>query len=243
MQEDSPELQVWKQHNTRSTCVLEVGGFRPTGQACASHIGLEPLLAPGEAWPLDGAGQPMQFIAQLNLQQAPWLPEALQGLALLQFFCGEQFIESGCAPETWALRLRPSLDGLQPRPQPPFRDRPWVGRGFEARWLAPQDDHPSYDDENMRLPPGMQEFPEEAHGLCLGRTKLGGYAKSLQHGISFFAFTEDADGVWQPSPDEPDYVLQIDSEEKAGLNWVDGGIVYLGRHPLTGRWSAHCQFY
>ena len=164
-------------------------------------------------------------------------------LALLLFFVGEKFIESGCAPETWAIRLRHDTAGLIPREQPLFRDDAWIGKGFEARWLAPQQDHPCYDDGCMRLPEGMPEFPDDAHGLCSGRTKLGGYARSLQHEIAFLPAVEDEDSNWQPSPHEPEYLLQIDSEAKAGLNWVDGGIVYLGRNPATGQWSAHCQFY
>lgn len=241
--EIAQELAPWLALNTSACCVLEVGGFRPSGDPAASHFGLSPLMAADEAWPVDAAGQPMQFIAQLNLEQAPWKPEALQGLALLQFFVGEKFIESGCAPETWAIRLRHDTAGLIPREQPLFRDDAWIGKGFEARWLAPQQDHPCYDDGCMRLPEGMPEFPDDAHGLCSGRTKLGGYARSLQHEIAFLPAVEDEDGNWQPSPHEPEYLLQIDSEAKAGLNWVDGGIVYLGRNPATGQWSAHCQFY
>ena len=237
------ELAPWLALNTRTCCVLEVGGFRPSGDPAASHFGLAPLMQADEVWPLDAVGQPMQFIAQFNLLQAPWLPRVLQGNALLQFFVGEKFIESSCAPETWAIKLRTSTANLTPREQPPFKDDAWIRKGFEARWLAPQQDHPCYDDSDMRLPKGMDEFPDEAHGLCSGRTKLGGYTKSLQHEIAFLLAVEDENGDWQPSPDEPVYVMQIDSEAKAGLNWVDGGIVYLGRNPATGQWSAHCQFY
>lgn len=237
------DLAPWLALNAGSCCVLEVGGFRPTGDPAASHFGLSPLMQADEEWPLDAAGQPMQFIAQFNLLQAPWLPEALTGHALLQFFVGEKFIESSCAPETWAIQLRASTAGLAPREQPPFRDDAWIGKGFEARWLPPQNDHPCYDDSSMRLPKGMEKFPNDAHGLCSGRTKLGGYAKSLQHEIAFLRPVKDDNGDWLPSPDEPFYVMQIHSEGKAGLNWVDGGIVYLGCHPGTGKWSVHCQFY
>ena len=237
------ELAPWLALNTSACCVLEVGGFRPTGNPESSHFGLPPLMAPEETWPLDSADQPMQFIAQLNLAQAPWRPDALKDAAMLQFFVGEKFIESSCALETWAIRLRADLAGLVPRQQPPFHDDAWIGKGFEARWLQPQQDHPCYDDSSMRLPEGMEDFPDEAHGLCSGRTKLGGYAKSLQHEIAFLRPVQDEDGNWLPSADEPEYLLQIDSEGKAGLNWVDGGIVYLGRNPATGQWSVHCQFY
>lgn len=240
---DSPELIAWRAVNERTACVLEVGGFRPTGDVTSSHIGLSPLMAEGEAWPMDAAGQPMQFIAQLNFQQAPWVPEALRDLAMLQFFVGEQFIESGSKAGTWAVITRTHLNGLTPRAQPPFREQPWVGQGVEARWQSPQSDYPCYDDDGMRLPEGMAESPDEAHGECLPGTKIGGWATSIQHGVQFFPYTEDEQGNWQPSPNEPPYVLQIDSEGKAGLHWVDGGVVHLGRHPKTSAWAASCQFY
>ena len=239
----SPDLTAWRAANTRSCCVLQVGGFRPTGEPTASHIGLSPVMRADEDWPLDLAGQPMEFIAQLNVAQAPWRPAALQDVALLQLFVGERFIESGSEAGTYAIRTYASLDGLQVRTQPPFRGTPWLfEQGAEAQWQAPQDDHPCYDDPAMRLPDGMDEFPQEAHGECRDGTKLGGYARSLQHEVHFFAF-DDIGDRWAYSPKEPEYVLQIDSDEKAGLSWVDGGIVYLGRHPQTGVWSACCQFY
>ena len=241
--DDEPELVAWRAANTRPCCVLQVGGFRPTGDPMASHIGLSPLMAADQDWPLDLAGQPMQFIAQLNVQAAPWHPPALDGVAMLQLFVGERFIESGSEAGTYAIRTFASLDGLTPREQPPFRDDPWVYKqGAEAQWLAPKDDHPCSDDPAMVLPEGVDDFPEQAFGECRNGTKLGGYARTVQHAVQFFAY-DDIDGEWMPSPNEPEYVLQIDSDEAAGLSWVDGGIVYIGRHPVTGAWSACCQFY
>ncbi|ARU05086.1 hypothetical protein CCO03_10635 [Comamonas serinivorans] len=239
----SPELTAWRAANTRPCCVLQVGGFRPGGEPTASHLGLSPVMRADEDWPVDLAGQPMQFIAQLNVAQAPWRPAALQDLALLQLFVGEQFIESGSEAGTYAIRTYPSLEGLAAREQPPFRERAWIAQGVEARWQAPQDDHPCYDDGDMVLPEGLATFPDEAHGECRSGTKIGGYATSLQHEVQFYRYELNADGEWCSSPLEPRYVLQIDSDGQAGLNWVDGGIVYLGRHPQTGVWSACCQFH
>lgn len=239
----SADLLAWRAANARTTCALQVGGFRPGGDALASHIGLPPAMPADQAWPLDLAGQPMECIAQLNLAQAPWLPEALRGLAMLQFFVGQQFIQSGCARGTWAIIERRSLQDLAPRAQPPLPERPWVGRGFEARWLPPQPDYPCYDDPDMRLPAGMHSFPKAAHGQCLAATKLGGYACSLQHSVACHPYRLNGQGVLSLPPDEPPYVLQIGSEPKAGLDWVDSGVVYLGRHPQSGVWDASCQFY
>ena len=236
----SPELAAWRAANTRTCCVLQVGGFRPTGDATASHIGLSPVMRADEGWPIDLAGQPMQFIAQLNVAQAPWRPAALADVALLQLFVGERFIESGSAAGTYAIRTYANLGGLAAREQPPFRDDPWIQRGAQAQWLALQDDHPCYDDGAMVLPEGMDDFPEEALGECSDSTQLGGYARSLQHQVQFFA-AENRDGRWAHSSNEPDYVLQIGSDPEVGLNWIDGGISYLGRHPQTGDWLACSQ--
>ena len=62
-----------------------------------------------EVWPLDAVGQPMQFIAQFNLLQAPWLPKVLQGNALLQFFVGEKWDEKEVA-----LYGKPAIFGRLP---------------------------------------------------------------------------------------------------------------------------------
>ena len=86
--EIAQELAPWLALNTSACCVLEVGGFRPSGDPAASHFGLSrswPPTRPGLSTPQ--ASPCIHRPAQSGA--SPWKPEALQGLALLQFFVGE----------------------------------------------------------------------------------------------------------------------------------------------------------
>lgn len=238
------KLAAFKRQNARPVSLLQVGGFRPIRDPLSSNLGLVPVMHPSEAWPLDLAGEPMEFIAQLNLIDVPYLPELLQDVQLLTFFVGTNFIETGCAEGTWALRTYATLDGLERREPPP---RPqakhdWVAEGFEARWEPLSTDFPNYDDLDLEPLNTDDEEDSFPHGLNQRRTKLGGYPSSVQHSVEFLRFIEQ-DGVWHMNPAEPTYVFQISSEGKAGLNWVDDGVVYVGRHPDTKKWSVSCQFY
>jgi uncharacterized protein YwqG len=54
----------------------------------------------------------------------------------------------------------------------------------------------------------------------VARTKIGGYASTIQ-----------SEPWWGHTahPADPKYCLQINSEEKAGAVWGDGGTIYLAR--------------
>ncbi|WP_083939289.1 DUF1963 domain-containing protein [Deinococcus apachensis] len=234
-------LEDFKRLNIRPTSVLEVGGFRPTSHPLASHIGLAPVMRVGEEWPRDSEGRGMQFIAQLNLTEAPFVPEVLRDIALLTIFVGEECIERGFNPGSWELRAYPSLDGLSRVTAPP---RPWRWlKGFECRWQQTED-YPSYDDDLLKLPDGYRledDLPEEMHGLNVHRSKVGGFASTIQYEVQFVPAIRTANG-WEKGA-EPPFALQIVSEEKAGLMWADNGVLYVGRRPETDEWFASCQFY
>jgi hypothetical protein len=72
-------------------------------------------------------------------------------------------------------------------------------------------------------PAGTEHFFETIRNHP--HTKVGGYPHEVQHEVGL-----------------SDYVFQIGSEEKAGLNWVDSGVAYFFKSP--GReWRYDCQFY
>ena len=172
----------------------------------------------------------MHYICQLNLTEAPVVPERLADIALLIFFIAdfEKLIPGDCAPETWCLRTYGALEGLGPlkcdipASAPPKLKRDQLLRGFEGRWLAATD-HPLYDDPEFRA-----GSAEDGHVYA---TKLGGYPSNLQHAVGW------AGGDFA-------FALQIDSEAKVGLNWVDRGFVYIGRSDTDPRrWAVSCQSY
>ena len=112
--------------------MVQVGGFRPTLDPFASNFGMTPLARAGEAWPEYG-GKPMLFVCQLNLSNAPVVPERLADIKLITFFVEPETAalheENG---HNWVLRAYKSLDGLAPMTAPP--DAPKVRKGFECRW-------------------------------------------------------------------------------------------------------------
>jgi uncharacterized protein YwqG len=71
----------------------------------------------------------------------------------------------------------------------------------------------------------------------LAFTKIGGYPSEIQ-----------SEPWWdyQAHPAEPQFCLQINSEEKVGLFWGDAGMVYLARGTADGcqnRWFLDWQCY
>jgi hypothetical protein len=227
------DLQEFTRLNTRKASILRVGGFRPTGDPFASNFGLQPHGSPGEPWPTS-AGKPLLFVCQLNLTAAPAAPPLLADIQLITFFAnlaapGGLGRANG---DDWHLCAYASLSGLTAMTRP--SDTPVLKRGFECRWEA-CDDHPNYDDPRRVIPAGFDDDEVELENAAF--TKIGGYASTIQ-----------SEPWWdyEEHSSSPDYCLQINSEEKVGLVWGDGGAVYLARGTspdCAGQWFLECQCY
>ena len=117
---------------SRAASLARIGAFRPPEDPRASWAGQVRVARAGETWPLAG-GEPMLALVQLNLTEAPVLPPALEGLALVTMFVAPRELTH------WALRAYESLDGLVEleAPQRPFGAQP-------IRWEPECDyaDHP-----------------------------------------------------------------------------------------------------
>ena len=159
--------------------------------------------------------------SDLNLTAAPVVPALLADISLITFFVkvkrGGLHRENGA---DWCLRAYPSLDGLAPVAAP--ASAPALKRGFECRWEA-CDDHPNHDDPDLVVPAGLDVSEIETDNVA--RTKIGGYASTIQS-EPWWGYDEH--------PSDPAYCFQINSEEKAGLFWGDGGTVYLARGTAAG---------
>ena len=213
-------LDEFRRLNTRQASLLQVGGFRPSFDPLASNFGRAPVGLPGEEWPA-WQSKPLLFVCQLNLALAPAVPPLLADLKLITFFVDPEL--SNLAEENgrnWRLRAYPTLAGLVPTPVPPGAPR--VKKGFECLWQE-SEDHPNHDDPEVVKVPGAR-WPR-SNFENLARTKLGGYASTIQ-----------SEPWWElkDHPSRPRYCLQINSEEKAGLIWGDGGTLYLARGTAPG---------
>jgi uncharacterized protein YwqG len=215
----------FRQLNTRKTSVLQVGGFRPTLDAAASNFGLAPLGFPGEEWPAWNS-MPLLFVCQMNLTTAPAVPAMVAGIQLITFFVNSELgtlnRENG---QDWVLRTYTSLEGLTRIAAP--GNAPKLKKGFECRWEE-SEDHPNHDDSEMVKTSGARRPRTGFDNVA--RTKVGGYASTIQ-----------SEPWWgyDAHPAEPKFCLQINSEEKAGAIWGDGGTIYLARGTALGcgdRW-------
>jgi hypothetical protein len=223
-------LAEFKRLNTRQASILQVGGFRPTFHPAACNFGLAPLGLPGEPWP-SWEGQPLLFVCQMNLTTAPAVPPLLAGIQLLTFFVtpelGTLSQENG---SDWVLRTYSSLEGLVRIPPP--AGAPKVKKGFECLWQECED-HPNYDDPEIVLPEGSRRPKGDLENVA--RTKVGGYASTIQ-----------SEPWWgsEAHPSAPRFCVQINSEEKAGAIWGDGGAIYLAKGTAAGsenRWFLDWQ--
>jgi hypothetical protein len=241
------DLETFTRANTRRASVLEVGGFRPTGAPDASHFGLTPLAKAGEGYPVNALGQPLEFICQLNLTQAPFVPEILSDIALITVFVdAPRRFNPEDDRSSWCVRAHESPEGLVALEPPPSLATPrWLhGKGFEARWSEVAD-HPVYDDPDLKIVSGFDR--SGVHLNNQRRSKIGGYPSNIQHEVTWAAYRMNDDGVLEnPLHGKVGFAFQIDSESKVGLNWVDGGTVYVGRgvsDDTRGQWFVSWQFY
>jgi hypothetical protein len=145
----------------------------------------------------------------------------LADIQIVTFFVNPEFgtlsEENG---KDWRLRAYKSLEGLARIPVP--SDAPKVKKGFECRWEECED-HPNHDDSEAVIPAGSRRPRAALENVA--RTKVGGYATTIQ-----------SDPWWgyKAHASEPKFCLQINSEEKAGLVWGDGGAIYLARGTAPG---------
>ncbi len=216
-----PSVEEYRRLNTRKASVLQIGGFRPTFDPLAPNFGATPVAAPGETWP-EAAGKPLLFVCQLNLASAPAVPQILSDIKLVTFFAnaddaGTLGQENG---ENWVLRAYKSLDGLTQLTAP--AGAPKVRKGFECLWQE-MEDHPEPEDPELVPVPGTRRPRSNFENLV--RTKVGGYASCLQS-EPWWGHTKHAA--------DPKFCIQINSEEKPGLLWGDGGTVYLARGSAPG---------
>lgn len=216
------------ENKLRRASIAAAGGFRPPVDPITSWFG-QCVGLPGEHLP-EWDGRPLAPVLQVRIDELPFIPEVLKDTKLLVIFCDLEDIPCDTAHgEGWLIREYKSLEGLVPLVSAGAA----TGiRPFPAYWHEVEDDAPSWDDiaemvnvdEIMRFDNALETF-HEAFVTHEG-TKFGGYPRSLQ-GEAGIA----------------DFVFQIDSEQKVGLDWIDGGVAYFHKATQTGEWKFSCQFY
>ncbi len=174
---------------------------------------------PGEEWPFSEDGA-MALVCELNLTSAPVAPELMQGLATIRLFVN---LEAGDWGEAngmdWVLRA--------------YRVQP-IDALAGSRWKA-VDDYPSLDAPGRTLPEGFDDAEVEVESIQ--RSKIGGWPSNIE-----------SPQWWEMEdhPAVPQYCFQVVSDEKTGLEFGEGGILYLARGTAPGyanEWFLDWQSY
>lgn len=219
----------------RPASVLEIGGT--SEDPLGSWYGTVKATGQDEEWPT-WQDRPMVGVCQLNLDDAPHVPPVLGDLMLLAVFMAERNGRPEPPLETphgagWLVRGYPATQELVPAEGP---IAPGV-RPFPGRWVAVDADLPDWEDAADHLEEGSEgweEYYEITDGAADG-VKIGGWPALIQTGLP-----------WSVDGGGAQHALQLASDPKTGINWVDGGTVYFARdaaHPPDAQWQAETQFY
>ncbi|WP_420460983.1 DUF1963 domain-containing protein [Neolewinella sp.] len=234
----------------RPTVPFATGGFRPTNAVEESWIGRVTAFGEGETVPTDVNGKPMIPLAQFYLADLPYLPPALKGVTLLTFFLSITYNnllqtrgETAAYPHDGAYyvvreyRSLPTVHPATSQPEPvyikPFPLRPEPVRDDYPIWdgggLSPEMEREILRLERDGTIENYYDITEHDH-----RHKVGGYPSFCQSGIM---------GYGAGFGEGFEFVLQISSDAKAGLNVIDGGSLMFARQPERGAWSLYFDFY
>ena len=221
----------------KKAIVLRSSPVNELPEGYASCIGRVTWQLPGEEWPVDEEGNRLEPLATLFVPDLPGVPQALRHLALITIFAPEEgWAEDpeekpqlGCV-----IRAYPTLEGLVPCD--------YVAASMKTCLLTPEavaNDMPKWPDcggsdelwsevcefeihQNLDYQEDMRENIYETH-------KLGGYPTYAQG-----------------APDIPEgyaYVMQISSDDNAGLEIGDCGSYYFFYNPAKGEWRVHMDCY
>jgi len=195
-----------------------------------TRLGGAPNLPPENPWPRRASGDPLSFLAQIDLAALG----ACNGLALpgsgsLYFFCDAEYLPESRDPRDVADGIRvvcteSSLTEHALRKQPSGLRSDYVFKGVslkpERDFTAPPPDE--WEIERLRL----TEEEELAYGelfaqVCIREEpihRMGGYPNLVQYGVLKSAGDVDADNRR--------LLLQLDSDSDAGMMWGDLGKLY-----------------
>ena len=229
------EVEETKTRLVRQASRAIVGGFRPSEDPFASWFGRVRVALPHEAWPISD-GKPMLALAQFNLTEIPYRPGNLSDIALITIFMDRDIlpVHDNANGDGWLLRAYSTLDGLAPIQEETF---PSHVKPFPIRWELIEADYPTWDDASqLELPRVVKENYHDLFQTQQG-TKIGSWP-----------FTVQSEIFWAPGkrhPACPEYVFQIDTEEKANWMWGDAGFGYFGRGTDENKdtWTLEWQCY
>lgn len=218
----------------RNAIIYKTGGIRPTNEINESWIGKVCWKKANEEKPTDEDGKEMIPLLTLFLDESLYIPEELNNYKLITVYMSDSvfnFSDRTLLADKFLIRKYENIDELIRCDE--------TSDYLSAFPLVPEqidDDCPVYDD--ITYDENYEDFvlKKEDEGFdyldvcdCHFGHKLGGYPAGIQGGMG-----------WQEGFS---FVLQIFSDEKAGLNVVDNGALYFAYNKEQDKWEIHCDFY
>lgn len=233
---DMKRIDEIKRMLVKKATSFTTGGFKPTNSDTESWIGKVYLYKDGESIPMDNDGKRMLPLLQLYLEGLPFIPDALKGTKVVTVFISENMpMEISNNGDNWLIREYKEKDTLVNKNllNPSSFLKP-----FPLKSNLIDEDYPVWDsgdipleicDELLKMENSGEISDYYDYMECSGGHKIGGYPEYIQSGVDF------GDGY--------EFVLQIASDEKANLNIIDSGNIYLAKNSQTGDWKLYCDFY
>lgn len=228
------QIKEIKNKLRKEAVVFQTGGARPENIFRQSWIGKVKLGYAEEACPVDVNLQPMFPLMQLCLADLPFIPQALQNTKVLTVFISSDFLDN---PErNFCIREYPALEHLVEKD---FGGSIGGAKPFPLFPQLIENDFPAwYSDDisrdladiilRMEKEEGIKYF-EDIYEKNEVMHKIGGYANYCKGSDGFEAGYE--------------FVLQIASDYKAGLEIGDQGNIYFAKNPITNQWQTYWDDY
>ncbi|MGA2218181.1 MAG: YwqG family protein [Terracidiphilus sp.] len=213
-----------------------------------TRLGGTPNMPTNVPWPARRDGQPHSFLAEIDLAQLP----PLDGLPLpndgsLFFFCDSVYIPSGSDPgdnDGFKVIYSPSpLCDNALRTPPRELDGEYIFKGFslEPRLDLTAPSQNAREIERLRLSESELDAYGQLFAVEGSAHRIGGYPDAVQnddfgltaelvsHGVncgSSRAYREGKSRGLGAGADDWRLLLQLDSEDDAGMIWGDAGRLY-----------------
>jgi uncharacterized protein YwqG len=211
----------------RPSIRLMVGG---QSEQPVTRLGGTPNMPADIAWPTRRSGDPHSFLAQIDLaglEICDGLP--LPGSGSLFFFCDAEYLPEGSDPRDVSDGIKvvyspTSLSDNGLRTPPPGLNKEYVFKGFSLKPMldltAPAKD--VWEIERLRLSDAESDAYSEIFGqVCTSDGsvhRIGGHPNLVQY--------RQLEGTGDTGASDWRLLLQLDSENDAGMMWGDLGRLY-----------------
>lgn len=200
-----------------------------------SHFGGHPYFNEGEEWPKSSNGRPLEFVFQVFNQPGFALPDNIK---LLQFYFDFEEFPYETAGEGWLIKIYNSDDwsGIKYIEKPQgLTECKYCDITFENGYTLPCMDTiiDSYTNIDELLNAVSPDDPWDVYDSI--RKKLTGYSEGGHQLGGHPTWIQYDETPVDDAGNKSQLLLQVDSDDNAGLMWGDAGLAYIYYNPATGK--------